>query len=507
MEGNKNTELQENGIIDREEELEILKESIDLLESESKGGVIILSGETGIGKTFLVRSLKDHIEGRGFNWLESVCISRDAEPFNPLIESFSLFVEEQKKPYLNLPMSIGMFHRKDEMEDIEKIFNKSDRTIQRAMDFIEDITDTTPMVLFIEDMQLADKYTLLFIRYLSANMGSNKLLLICAYRPEDATDHNFLKETLNFMFHRKLHKEINLKPFGMDHTRELILSITGVDPPNYFVEVFHQSTDGNPLFMVETLRSMLTNDIIDPSEGRYISEPDEIEWPTVVRYTLERKIIKLDDATKNFLQYISILRPDFSFTLVAEYVNMDEMDVLDAIDTLLDFDILKETNKSERYKFSHHAVKDILLENQSSGKRRLLHKKAAEAIKACYKDNLTDYYENLGYHSSSARLHDEAVEYYYKAARNYEDDGDVDNAIDNYLKVDRLSQKYNIRDVVEEDYLERAGELLYKKGSALIEEGDSDVGRECIEKAMNLFERIGMEQRTDECRKLFDGML
>ncbi len=503
MEGNKNIVRDgspEDGLIDRKEEFIALKESIDLLETERKGNVVIVYGEAGVGKTFLVRSLKDYIEAKGFNWLECICVSRDSEPFSPLKESFSFFAEQRERPYLNLPISIRMLHGKSEFADLDEVFNKSNRTIQRAMDFVEDITHTTPMVIFIEDIHLADKYTLLFIRYLSVNIDNYNLLLICSYRPEDATDNDFLKETMNFMYHRKMYNEIHLKPFGIDHTRSLISSVTGVDPPGYFVELIHQSTDGNPLFMVETLKSMLFNNIINPAEDRYISEMDKIEWPPVVRYTVERKISRLDDPTKNFLQYISVLSSDFSFSLIAEYVNMDEMDVLDIIDKLLDTDILKETDKSEMYRFSHRAVKDILLENQSSNKRRLLHKKAVEAIKTCYKDDLAEHYDILGYHYMSAGLYDKGLEYYHKAARKYEDDNKLEKAIDNYLNMDSLIQKYGISEIDVGDHLERAGELSYKKGRVLIGEGEIEKGREYIERAMNLFERAGIEGRMGECR-------
>ncbi len=495
-------DTKENIFIDRDEELVELRERLDILESEGKGSVTILAGEAGIGKTFLVKRMRGLAEKRGFRWLDSVCISRDAEPFQPLKESFNAFMEEKKRPYLNLPISIRMAYEKDDPGDVDNIFKKSDRaTIQRAMEFVKNITDTTPMVLFMEDMHLADRYTLLFVRYLSNNIGPSNIVLICAYRPEDAVDHEFLKETLNFMYHRKLHREIHLEPFDRDDTRELIDAVTGDEAPDDFVELFHRSTEGNPLYIYETLRSMLANKIIDPTQGRYLSDGDSIDWPPVVRYTVDRKITRLDDSVKNFLQYISILGPQFSFPMIAEYINMDEMDVLDMIDALLEVNILTETGGSEWYRFSHQAVKDILQEGQSTGKKRLLHKKAAEAIKKCYGRDLSVHHETLGHHYESAVMYDMAAEYYYKAGRHHEKKGDTDRAIDNYLSVERLSREQNLMDMESKDYLERAGDLMYGKGTALLDQGEDTEGRELIRRAMKVFERAGMEDRTKECRK------
>ncbi len=491
--------------IGREQELKRLKKRIDLLEKDKSGSIIVLSGGAGSGKSYMVRAIKSYTLEKNFKWLEGICVSREGQGFHPLKEAFLAYREKKRKSYINLPLSIRIADRWS-IEGKEKgIFNADNKnTLQSSLEYIKNVTDDSPFIFILEDLHWADKHTLLMMRYIAGNLNKIPAIFICLYRPEDSTDYNLLKETISFISHSKSVDYIHLEPLGKEDSKRLIEKILNAQPDSRFVDMFYESTGGNPLFITETLKSMLAKGTIVPEKDKYISDPSKIKWPSVVKYIVERKIIRLDEKTRTLLQYLSVLGKRFTFRLINEFMEMDEMDILDILDDIIERNILKETANSEEYEFYHKATQDLLYDSLSRGKKNLLHKKAAKVIERCHENNLEKYYKIIGEHYLDASSLPDAVNYLYKAAVCSEERGDIEDCINTYRRVNKMISENNIDVVDVNELADRLGKNLYHKGLTLFANGDSEASKDYIEEAVDLFSQNGMNTQVEKCTELLD---
>ena len=493
--------------IDREKELKLLKDSIDSLKAEGKGKIFIITGSVGTGKSFLANALKDYAKSNNINWLEGVCVSKDGEPFHPLKYAFIAYRDKKRRSYINLPLSIRIADRWSKEDDEKGIFNADYKnTLQNSYEYIRDITEENPFVFLLDDMHWADKHTLLMIRFLSNKLENMRAIFLCAYRPEDSTDHNLLKETMNFISHGATVEYVNIEPFDRKDTEKLISDIVNAKPINSFVDMIHDSTGGNSLFITETVKSMMSNKIIDTEEDRYITDPSEIVWPAVVKYAIERKLIRLDEETKSFLVSLSVLGKKFKFAHIKEFSDKDEMDILDILDEIMEREILKEMGNSEEYSFFHPVTREILYSELSSGKKRVLHTKAAEVIEKCSGDDLEKYYDVLADHYLKSGQNKKATEYLYKAGRFYEENGEITRCINKYRRANEMLLENRVEDIDVNDLSMRFGTNLYNHGVALKEDGDPNTCQRYIEEALEVFNEIHMEDWVAKCYAILDDI-
>lgn len=489
--------------VDRSAELNLLKKKLREVK-DSKGETILIKGEVGIGKTYLVDRLKSYAEDIGLMWLQGGCVTREGASFHPFTQAFEEFMGEEESKRTNLPLGISIFGKKKGKNKHPGMFDSNKRTtLQQSVLSIKEIASDHPLVIFIEDLQWADKDSLLMLRYISARMEDEPILVLGTYRPSEASNYEFFKETIRYLSHRKLYTELELSLFNMEETKELIDEIIGKESPEYFNDMMYRRTEGNPLFIVETLNSMIANGVIAPSEDKYVQKPQEIEWPSVVEYSVERRIVRLDEETQNFLQYLSILGYEFSFSALTDFIDMDEMDILDYLDTLLERGILTETGSSEDYRFTHSAFRDVVYDSLMKGKRRVLHKRAAETLEDSRSSDDVKYHTDLAGHYKKAVLYSEYVDHSLSAAERAEEEDDYSTAVESYDEILEMADEIPSSDIDMEKLKFRYARALFNL--AKLEEEKTESER-YIETSIELFEQIDNTEWVNRCKESLENL-
>ncbi len=92
----------------------------------------------------------------------------------------------------------------------------------------------------------------------------------------------------------------------------------------------------------------------------------------------------LPQGAQRLLQVAAILEPAIHYDVLERICQQDEEETLDALDTLLELDMLKETR--DRYEFAHPLLARIVRDELSHARRTRLHRRAAEELAATYAD-------------------------------------------------------------------------------------------------------------------------
>ncbi|MFW5946105.1 MAG: BREX system ATP-binding domain-containing protein [Candidatus Natronoplasma sp.] len=540
-------EMDENDVIDlteiendikvfvgRKKELKELEDDLKRVKKEGAKTVLI-EGEAGIGKTSLVQKLKPLAEDLGFEFLSGKCQSEGSDPYLPFRDAFTEYIEEGSSKKLGANMAfIG--RREENILEEKNIFDAQKKeTFFDTSRYVQELADENPLLIFLDDLQWVDRATLEILTYMDEKLEDSPVLFLGTYRPEDISKNHPLTEMIQRLERENRLKTIVLEPLSYEDTENTVKGVLGgEDIPKEFVEVVHQKTDGNPLFIKESIRQMLEEGVLDVDEGEFPHSSDDVSISGLVHNVIGRRLNRLDDETVKVVKMGSVIGDNIPFDLLSETVDMSEIDLLDHIDMLTGNNIWEEDFEEERFYFSHELIKDTAYKDVRGMKKKILHRRVAENIEKIYEKELENWYSNLARHHKEAEDFSKALEYYLKEGEKAEKVYANEDAIDMYEealelcdkaggdeinKLDitkKITKAYSLLGEYEKtrDYLNRGLELtedwkekqkIYKRiAESYYEQGDWESALKYIEEGLS----VASEQTPEECDLLsLKGMI
>lgn len=167
-------------------------------------------------------------------------------------------------------------------------------------------------------------------------------------------------------------------------TAQFVQTLSGQAAP-LFSRRLYQSTGGNPLFMLETIRSLLSTGEIQIEEGRWYTRYDqetqnyrELPIPGSVREAVWQRVSRLGGGVQRLLEAASLAGEGFSLEELAGATALSEWETLEALEVAQKAGLLKQA--AGRYDFSHDLIRKAISESLSAGRARLLQQKLALAL-------------------------------------------------------------------------------------------------------------------------------
>jgi DNA-binding SARP family transcriptional activator/tetratricopeptide (TPR) repeat protein len=218
-----------------------------------------------------------------------------------------------------------------------------------------------PIVLFVDDVHWADRTTLEWLRFVVHRLRATPLLLVVAYRPDEASAHlvqlgaSWLREGLA---HR-----LPLTRLTAEEEHALGAAVVGDDPSR--VERARQRAGGNPFFLLELLRSPLE------------------DVPPVLSALIQARLDRLSELARQVIQVAAALDPDFDAETLRRASGREEDELLDALDELLAAGIVVE--RQAQLSFSHPLIPAVVRDGLSGPRRSYVFRRAAEALADRYR--------------------------------------------------------------------------------------------------------------------------
>ncbi len=478
-------------LVGREEKFQEIKDMLDRIREEP-GKAILISGDTGIGKTRLVEELKRLAIDQDFDFLKGKCHHEAPEPYQPFKSALDKFLEIEKEMG-KFESVISPSQKADGKVQTRQMFDAQRKSVfYGTTKFLETLTEYRPLVLFLDDLQWADKGTLNLLDYMTDKLKDKPVLIVCTYRPGDVSEDDPLSETMRRMSRKRLYEEIELKPLETESIEKLIKEITQVEEvPKEFVKGIEEKTNGNPLFIKENVNQMIEEKLIDPVEGSFPSESKIVLVPDVVQDVIEKRVYKLNDDVRDILQLGSVIGRKIPFELLAEASEQDELEILEKIDELLENNIWREHPREESFLFSHDLLVDTIY--QGTGKwleRKSLHNKVAEAIENIYESQIEEKYSILGRHFKIGEQYERSFEYFKKAGEKAERVYSHEDAVERYRESLEAAEKAESVDEEELFF------LMEKVGEAVDIIGDSEEARKYFDRALTKAEDVEKKRRA-----------
>ena len=399
--------------VGRGNELVELKKYLGLMLNYN-GNTVMVSGELGAGKTRLVNEMKKYAILRNVRFLNGRALyAEKLTPYLPFKEILRAYVDEIKKS--GAALAINDILSAEEISEIlplglpsgsvsktKDVQTGRERMFEVFYNVVVKMAEEKPLILFMDDLQYADVSSLHLLHYLSRNIKNSRIMLIGAYRPEEIVNvDNPLSETLERMDAERLYRTIEVKRLNVDDVKEMIGSITDKDVPDDFIDFIYDKTNGNPLFIEEIIKSF-------PPEVKSLS-PDKIQkMPDTITDLINRRIGRLEEASRNLLSYAAVIGSKFSYDTLRDASGIDEEKLVGTLESLINFRIIYEDPTiSGLYYFNPPIIKEVVCAGLSEKRAEMLHKRAGDALESCMEKNLGV----LAYHFSKAREYEKALHY------------------------------------------------------------------------------------------------
>jgi DNA-binding CsgD family transcriptional regulator len=347
------------GIQGRESELRLIGGLLDKVAAGS-GGVIVVEGASGIGKSRLLLEGVRDAKRRGMRFGVSM-----AEPAERAVELAALLGALFDGPEPLLDRSALPSIR---AEPGQRFWLLRDLAV-----LLERAAAPRPLVIVIDDAQWADAGTAAALRSMTRALADSAIAWLIAWRPspESAPDAASAIEGLK----RNGATVITLAPLDEAAAARLAADLLGGEPNEHVLDLVEQAA-GSPFLLVETLLGLQEEDRIRVVDGR--AEVLDGRLPDRVRAGMRERLGRLSRRANEAVTVAASLGRTFTFAELAETLGWQPSALLGPVAELLESNLLVE--RGERLAFWHDITRGAVRETIAASARRALDRWAAEVL-------------------------------------------------------------------------------------------------------------------------------
>jgi predicted ATPase/KaiC/GvpD/RAD55 family RecA-like ATPase len=421
-------------LIDRIEEMKLLKEAVDRA-IQGEGGLVFLHGEAGIGKTRLTRELRAYAQLRGMQVLYGRCPALfrmdGVPPYVLWSEVIRDYLETCSPEHLYkiigfYPAEIAKLvpELRQKLGSIPKSFpispeHEQNRLFEAASQFITNISREAPLLVILDDLQWTDPSSLLLLHYLVRGVYRAPLLVLGAYRSTDVDARHPLAPVLTELNRERLLQSVRLKRMALGDVSEMIKGILEQeDVSSEFCRLVYEKTGGNPFFVEEVVKSLKEEGVIYREDNRWeFKEVSKIEFPETVKTVIKTRIDRLGEECQDVLTLASFIGNDFTIEAMCAVTGIEETKLLELMDKLFKTGLIKErVIRGEGVcSFADILVRDVVYEEVSPLKHKKLHGVVGCALEKVYAKKIDEHLGELASHFLESGNKDKALDYYLKA--------------------------------------------------------------------------------------------
>ncbi len=405
-------------LVGRDESLATLREA---LESAAAGAprVVVVSGETGVGKTRLVRELLRRERPIA---LAGACVpvAGEALPFAPLTQALRQLSRTARGQHAlgrSPELSRLLTERPVDEEPADGGFQQL-RLFQSVLDLLRRVGDERPAVHVVDDVNWADRSTLDLLRFLGTNLTDERALVVITYRSDELTDDSPLRTWLAELARLPRTVRIQLERLAPGDTATLASAWAGGSPDPALLESIVTRSAGNPLYVEHLVRH------------------GQADLPDTLHDLLRSRVSALPPDTRRMLRALAVFGRGVPLELLAATLGLPEDEVEEHVRVALETGVVTFSS-DDSLRFRHPALREVVASQLLPSERRRLHRAAAETLSAA------------GPHAATSG----------ELARHWHEAGDLERALESALAAGAAAEAMYAFADAHANYL-RAVELL-----------------------------------------------
>jgi predicted ATPase/class 3 adenylate cyclase len=412
-------------LVGREHEIGLLLERFERAK-DGEGQVVLLSGEPGIGKSRIVRALRDRLGN---------------EPYTPISHFCSPFhVNSALYPVIGLLERAARLERDDPLETkldkVEALLAQAvknvrevapliaallllptdrytplnltpearkQRTLEVLVDQLAGLASHQPVLAIFEDVHWVDPSTHHLLDLVIERVQRLRVLVIITFRAEFVPPWTGRSHITSLMLARLARRQ----------GTSLIEAVTGGKAlPAEVLDQIVIKTDGVPLFIEELTKTLLESGLLREVDDRYVltGPLPPLAIPTTLHDSLLARLDRLGSA-KETAQLGAALGREFSYELLAAVSPLQDRALQEALAQLTSAELIFRHGQppNATYAFKHALVQDAAYARQLKSRRQQLHSRIAQVLKERFPERAAAEPELLAHHHTEAGETEPAV--------------------------------------------------------------------------------------------------
>ncbi len=362
-------------------------------------GLALISGEPGVGKTALVARAARTAHDQGRSVLYGGCQEDLTVPYKPWIEALAPLVQ-------NLPEDVLYRFAQEHDLAVAQLLPNLARRLGQALPtlgtdsdaerflimegvvrLLASASETNPLLLVLDDLHWADAASLQLLGHLAHSSLPMQVSVFGTFRDSDLSRGHALTSLL-----ANLHRVPGVRRMTLLGLEDLDIvglmeSAAGHALPEEGVALAHalrRETGGNPFFAIELLRHLVQQGTLaqgDDGTWRLTVELDKVGLPSSIREVVGHRVATLGPEAERALSMASVIGRDFDLSVLAEVMEVDELELSDVLEQATSAGILSETgDEIDRYRFVHALIQHTLYQDLNSARRQRAHQRVAEVL-------------------------------------------------------------------------------------------------------------------------------
>jgi DNA-binding CsgD family transcriptional regulator len=340
------------------------------------GRLVLLGGEAGIGKTSLARDLLHDAGALGWRVMAGSCYDlTNTPPYGPWLD---LFEGCRRDPGLPAPPAAFVGGRLAPVTDQAALFAE-------VRQFLAELAAAGPALVLLEDLHWADPASVELLRHVGPHLRHWPLLLLVTYRVDELTAGRPFAYQMPALVREAEGQRLDLGRLDEGALRALVAARYRLEraAEDRLVAYLERHAEGNPFFATELLRTLEEEALLRRDEdGWTLAALDRVVVPSLLRQVIDGRVARLGEATRKALALAAVIGQEIPLALWAEVAELGDDTLLDVVEQAVEAHLLEAERDGTRVRFVHALTREALYEGVLPPRRRVWHRRVAEALLA-----------------------------------------------------------------------------------------------------------------------------
>ena len=308
-------------LIGRDEELTVLKQTLQQTEHSARPSLVTIVGPAGVGKSRLVTELAAYVEGLPsfFYWRVGRCLAYGNAAYSALADAIKAqceILEDDPAEVVRTKVDAVVQELFGDLElapAIDALVSVSERTFSREdlfeawRRFLERMAARYPMVVVLEDIHWADEGLLDFIEHV-ADWAQGPIMVVALARGE------LFERRPTWGGGKRNANSIYLDPLSPEEDAEMVAELVPGDMPDELRAMIVERAEGNPLYTEEIVRMLIDRGVLRATEAsrwEVAAAVHDVEVPRSIQGLIAARLDGLPDDEKLVLQDAAVVGREF----------------------------------------------------------------------------------------------------------------------------------------------------------------------------------------------------
>ena len=462
--------------VGRREQLTSLEQRYQAAAS-GHGGVVLIAGESGSGKSRLAFEMCSRLAPAGARCAVGQCLEYAQSPYAPLRAALTALAADAPNVLAAAPaLRSTLANVIPELDDVDKPRASEPDKLDQLNAIVEALRrfgEQHPVFIVVEDIHWADRASLELLQHFALRANGLRVLIAVTVRTEELQRNHALRSLIAKLARLQTFERIDLAPLPRSDMHELVFNAAGERTPlsESTLSAICARAEGNPLFAEELLKTVVESGNVDADR-----------LPATLREAILDRFATLDGPDKTIVTHAAVLGRRFKPELLAQIVDTPLDKIISAMKRAIDLSLINEESDGDvRFAFRHELTRAAIYGELLVAEASRLHASIANALEAA----------GSGAHEAELAFHWWQAREPAKASVHFERAGDAATAMFAYR--DALVNYERALQYGSDDGAQRAV-LNLKLGTALHQCGLEARALRAVEDALQYYESIGDRQ-------------